>query len=58
MVEKLTCFKKIKNKKIKTSLALLGESECLGNQFFDSLLSQHSQLGHLWLSTPHCAALA
>ena len=31
---------------------------CLGIQFFDSSsFSQHSQLGYLWLPTPHCAAL-
>ena len=31
---------------------------CLGLQFFlFTSLSQHSQLGHLWLPTPHCAAL-
>ena len=45
----------------------LGETGCLakpyflhtgsiGIQFFDSPLSQHSQLGYLWLPTPHCAA--
>ena len=46
----------------------LGEPRCLGNpyfvfagclsiQFFDSPpFSQHNQLGHLWLPTPHCAA--
>ena len=28
---------------------------CPGIQFFDSPLSQHSQLGYLWLPTPHCA---
>ena len=44
----------------------LGEARCLGNfyflltgclsiQCFDS--PRHSQLGHLWLPTPHCAAL-
>ena len=47
----------------------LGETECLSNpyvlftgclgiQFFlFTPLSQHSQLGYLWLPTPHCAAL-
>ena len=46
----------------------LGETECLSNpyflltgclgiQFFNSPFSQHSQLGHPWLPTPHCAAL-
>ena len=46
----------------------LGETGCLGNpyfvltgclgiQFFDSPISQHSQLSYLWLPTPHCAAL-
>ena len=43
MVEKLTCFKKIKNKKIKTLLAQkpkdfnktpLGETVCLGYPYF------------------------
>ena len=29
---------------------------CLGIQFFDSPLSQHSQLGNLWLPSPHCTA--
>ena len=49
--------------------APLGKTGCLGNpyflltgclvtQFFDSpQFSQHSYLGHLWLPTPHCAAL-
>ena len=27
-----------------------------GVQFFDSPLSQYSQLGYFWLFTPHCAA--
>ena len=27
--------------------------DCSGIQFFDSSLSQHSQLGYLWLLTPH-----
>ena len=27
-----------------------------GVQFFDSPLSQYSQLGYFWLLTPHCAA--
>ena len=47
------------------SKTALGETGCLGNlyflltgclsiQFFD--LPQHSQLGHLWLPTPHCAS--
>ena len=46
----------------------LGETGCLSNpyflltgsssiQFFNHHLSQHSQLGYLWLPTPHCAAL-
>ena len=46
----------------------LGETGCLGNpyilltgclgiQFFDSPLSQHSQLCYLWLPTSQCAAL-
>ena len=48
----------------------LGETGCLSNpyflltgsssiQFFNSPppLSQHSQLGYLWLPTPHCAAI-
>ena len=30
---------------------------CLGIQFLIHPLSQHSQLGYLWLPTPHCAAL-
>ena len=30
---------------------------CLSIQFFDSPLSQHSQLDYLWLPTSHCAAL-
>ena len=30
-------------------------TRCLSIQFFHS--SQHSQLSHLWLFTPHCAAL-
>ena len=32
---------------------------CLGIQFFfiHPPLSQHSQLGYLWLATPHCSAL-
>ena len=47
----------------------LGETGCLSNPYFlltgcldvqfflFTLLSQHSQLGYLWLPTPHCAAL-
>ena len=48
----------------------LGETGCLSNpyflltgcldiQFFDAPppFSQHSQLGYLWLPTPHCAVL-
>ena len=44
----------------------LGETGYLGNpyftywlpkhQVFDSPLPLHSQLGYLWLPTPHCAA--
>ena len=29
--------------------------DCLGIQFFNSPISQHSQLGYLWFPTPHCA---
>ena len=61
-IKKFYCPKKI-------SKTPLGETGCLCNlyflltgctgiQFFDSPLSQHSQLGHLWLPTPHCSALA
>ena len=33
-------------------------TDCLGIQFFLFIpVSQHSQLGYLWLPTPHCAAL-
>ena len=45
----------------------LGETGCLSNPYFLLVaqassflihpLSQHSQLGYLWLPTPHCAAL-
>ena len=46
----------------------LGETGCLSNpyflltgssgiQFLIHPLSQHSQVGYLWLPTPHCAAL-
>ena len=47
----------------------LGETGCQRNPYFFYLLvaqassflihplSQHSQLGYLWLPTPHCAAL-
>ena len=48
----------------------LGETGCLSNPYFlltgclgiqflflFTLLSQHSQLGYLWLPTPHCAAV-
>ena len=30
---------------------------CLGIQIYDSPLSQHSQLGYVWLPAPNCAAL-
>ena len=46
----------------------LGEIGCLSNRYFYLLVAQassflihtlspHSQLGYLWLPTPHCAAL-
>ena len=30
--------------------------DCSGSRFLIHSLSQHSQLGYIWLSTPHCTA--